>query len=115
MPLVVIESRIKRVREATADGIDAIYGSAATLSVLQAACVDNARLVLVALADHDSTLAVIRQVRSLNPTVSIAARAEQIEHEEALKQAGAALVVVPELAGAHALLDETLDMLGMPR
>jgi CPA2 family monovalent cation:H+ antiporter-2 len=115
MPLVVIDTRLPRVREAMADGLAAIYGSATADTVLQAACIDNSRLVVLALVDHESTLAVIRQVRAHNPQVMITARAEQLEDEASLKQAGAALVIVPELAGADTLLHDTLDMLGMPR
>lgn len=115
MPLVVIDARLPRVREAMTDGIEAIYGSAAALNVLQAASVEFARLVVVALVDHESTIAVIRQVRNLNAQVTITARAEQAEHEAELIAAGASLVIVPEHAGAHALLNDTLDLLGMPR
>lgn len=115
MPLVVIDARLPRVRDAMADGVEAIYGSAAALSVLQAASIENARLVVLALVDHESTLAVIRQIRSLNPTVTITARAEQTEGESSLRAAGASLVIVPELAGANTLLNDTLDLLGMPR
>ncbi|MGC3981173.1 MAG: NAD-binding protein [Steroidobacteraceae bacterium] len=84
-------------------------------SVLQAASIENARLVILALVNYEATLAVVRQIRALNPNVVITARAEQASDEASLKQAGAALVVVPELAGADALLNDTLDLLGMPR
>jgi len=115
MRLVIIDSRLPRVREAMSAGIEGIYGSATSLSVLQAASVERARLVVVALVDNESTLAVIREVRSLNPRVVITARAEQAEHEHELIAAGASRVIVPENAGAHALLNDTLDLLGMPR
>lgn len=115
MPVVVIDARLPRVRDAIADGFEGIYGSATSLSILQAACIENARLVVLALVDHESTLAVTREVRSLNGKALITARAEQAEHEAALKAAGASLVVVPELAGANTLLNDTLDLMGMPR
>lgn len=115
MPLVVLDARLPRVREAMADGVEAIYGSATARNVLQAAAIENARLVVLALVDHESTLAAIQQIRSLNPQVTITARAEQAEHELPLRQAGASLVIVPELAGADTLLNDTLDLLGMPR
>jgi CPA2 family monovalent cation:H+ antiporter-2 len=115
MPLVVIEARLPRVREAMADGIEAIYGSAAMLNILQAAAIEEARLVVLALVDHEATLAVMRVVRSINPNVTITARAQQSDDESSLRAAGASLVIVPELAGADALLNDTLDLLGMPR
>lgn len=115
MSLVVIDARLPRVRDAMSNGYEAIYGSASALHVLQAAAIDNARLVLVALTDQEATLAVIRQIRSMNHQVSITARAEHADGKDALTQAGASLVIVPELAGADALLNDTLDLLGMPR
>jgi CPA2 family monovalent cation:H+ antiporter-2 len=115
MPVVVIDARLPRVREAMADGFEGIYGMASAMNVLQAASIEDARLVVVSLTDHEATLAVMRLVRSLNPRVTITARAKQTEHVPSLKQTGAALVIVPELAGADALLNDTLDMLGMPR
>jgi hypothetical protein len=51
----------------------------------------------------------------LNPSIIIAARAEQSVNEDDLRAAGAHLVIVPELAGATALLHGALDMLGLPR
>jgi len=115
MPVVVIDTRLPRVREAIADGFEGIYGSAASLHVLQAAAIDQARIVVVALTNHDATLAVVREIRSLNSKVTITARAQQADDVPSLKHSGAALVIVPELAGADALLNDTLDMLGMPR
>jgi monovalent cation:H+ antiporter-2, CPA2 family len=115
MPLVVIDTRLPRVREAMSDGFEAIYGSAAMLNVLQAAAIENARLVVLALTDHEGTIAVMRLIRSVNPNVTITARAQQSGGEHSLREAGAALVIVPELAGADALLNDTLDLLGMPR
>ena len=115
MPLVVIDARLPRVREAMTDGFEGIYGSAASLNVLQAASIENARLVVVALVNHEATLAVMRLIRSVNPNVTITARAQQADDVPSLKEAGAALVIVPELAGADALLNDTLDLLGMPK
>lgn len=115
MPAVVIDSRLPRVREAMSDGWDAIYGSATAHNILQAADIEHARIVVIALTDCEATLAVIHQIRMMNERVAITARAEQADDEVRLRAAGASLVIVPELAGADALLNETLDMLGMPR
>jgi CPA2 family monovalent cation:H+ antiporter-2 len=113
--VAVIDSRLSRVRDGVADGLPAIYGNAFSPTVLEAAHVANARLAVVALPDFAPARASINQLRALNPTVIIAARAEQSVHEPALRAAGAHLVIVPELAGATALLHGALDMLGAPR
>lgn len=115
MHVAVIDSRLSRVRDGVADGLPAIYGNAFAASVLAAAHVENARLAVVALPDFGPARAAIAQLRILNPNIVIAARAEQATNEEVLRSAGAHLVIVPELAGATALLEGALDMLGLPR
>ena len=114
MRVAVIDSRLSRVREGVADGMPAIYGNAFSITVLEAAHIDNARLAVVALPDFGPARAAIQQLRSLNAKIVIAARAEHIINEEALRAAGAHLVIVPELAGASALLHGALDMLSLP-
>ena len=113
--VAVIDSRLSRVRDGVADGLPSIYGNAFSPTVLAAAHVANARLAVVALPDFAPTRAAINQLRELNPSVVIAARAEQSANEPALRAAGAHLVIVPELAGATALLHGALDMLGAAR
>jgi Trk K+ transport system NAD-binding subunit len=98
-----------------ADGFEGIYGVASAMNILQAASIEDARLVVISLTDHEATLAVMRLVRTLNSRVTITARAKQAEYVPSLIQTGAALVIVPELAGADTLLNDTLDLLGMPR
>jgi len=114
MPVAVVDSRLSRVREGVADGLPAIYGNAFSTTVLEAAHVDNARLAIVALPDFAPARAAIMQLRSLNSNIFIAARAEHVVNEDALRAAGAHLVIVPELAGASALLHGALDMLSLP-
>jgi CPA2 family monovalent cation:H+ antiporter-2 len=113
--VAVIDSRLSRVRDGVADGLPAIYGNAFSPTVLEAAHVANARLAVVALPDFAPARAAINQLRLLNPSVVIAARAEQSVNEPALRAAGAHLVIVPELAGATALLHGALAMLGAAR
>lgn len=113
--VAVIDSRLSRVRDGVADGLPAIYGNAFSPTVLEAAHVANARLAVVALPDFAPARAAINQLRHLNPGVVIAARAEQSVNEPALRAAGAHLVIVPELAGATALLQGALAMLGAAR
>jgi CPA2 family monovalent cation:H+ antiporter-2 len=115
MTVAVIDSRLSRVRDGVADGLQSVYGSAFSQVVLEASHVDTARLAVVALPDFAPARAAIQQIRMLNPSIVIAARAEQSDNEEALRRAGADLVIVPELAGATALLHGVLDRLSMPR
>jgi monovalent cation:H+ antiporter-2, CPA2 family len=115
MHVAVIDSRLSRVRDGVADGLPAIYGNAFAPTVLAAAHVEQARLAVVALPDFGPARASIKQLKLLNPSIIVAARAEQSINEAHLRAAGADLVIVPELAGATALLQGALDMLSLPR
>ncbi len=115
MHVAVIDSRLSRVRDGVADGLPAIYGNAFAPTVLAAARVEQARLAVVALPDFGPARAAIKQLKMLNPAIIVAARAEQSVNEVSLRSAGADLVIVPELAGATALLQGALDMLSLPR
>jgi CPA2 family monovalent cation:H+ antiporter-2 len=115
MRVAVIDSRLSRVRDGVADGLPAIYGNAFAHSVLAAAHVEHARLAVVALPDFGPARAAIKQLKALNPSIIVAARAEQATNEIHLRSVGADLVIVPELAGATALLQGALDMLSLPR
>jgi monovalent cation:H+ antiporter-2, CPA2 family len=111
LTVAVIDARLSRVREGVADGWPSIYGNAFSATVLEAAHIGSARLVVIALPDFGPARAAIAQVRAMNPNLVIAARAEHPSNERALRIAGAHLVVVPELAGATALLRGALDRL----
>ena len=113
--VAAIDSRLSRVRNGTADGFLAIYGNAFSKTVLEAAHVTNARLAVVALPDFAQARAAVLQLRILNPGIAIIARAEQADNEDMLLAAGAQLVIVPELAGATALLQGALGALDLPR
>jgi CPA2 family monovalent cation:H+ antiporter-2 len=115
MTVAVIDSRLSRVRDGVGDGLQSIYGNAFSPTVLEAAHIDTARLAVVALPDFGPARSTIQQIRTSNPRIVIAARAEQSANEEALRRAGADLVIVPELAGATALLHGVLDRLSLPR
>jgi monovalent cation:H+ antiporter-2, CPA2 family len=111
LTVAVIDVRLSRVREGVADGWPSICGNAFSATVLEAAQIGGARLVVIALPDFGPARAAIVQVRTMNPNLAIAARAEHPSNERALLAAGAHLVVVPELAGAMALLKGALDRL----
>lgn len=115
MPVAVVDARLSRVREGMADGFPSVYGSAISPTVLKAAHLETARLVFVALTDFGPTRATVKQIRAINPRIVIAARAENSKDEPALRDAGADLVIVPELEGANALLQGALDLIHMPR
>ena len=103
------------IRELGARGVRAIYGDASYENVLAAAHPAKARVVAVALPDFGATRAVVHRARRASANVLIVARAQRTENDVILREAGATAVVVPEVAGALMLLDETLLLLGLPQ
>lgn len=115
MPVVVVDSNLAIVRELIAAGIAAVYGEAASPTVLGAARLQEARLVVLALPEFSETRAAIQAIRRQNPAVRIIARGQDAHNEQQLRNAGATDVVVPELAGAATLLHCAMDAVDLPR
>lgn len=114
LPVVVIEQDLNLVREIAASDLPTIYGDASYENILAAAHPETARVVVVALPDFGATRAVVHRARRANPDVLIVARAQRAENDVKLREAGATAVVVPEVAGALMLLEETLLLLDLP-
>ncbi|MDF2441664.1 MAG: hypothetical protein JWN98_2648, partial [Abditibacteriota bacterium] len=114
LTVVVIESDLHLVRELRTQGHSAIYGDASHEAILKLAYPHNARVIVVALPDFGATRAVVHRARRMNEDALIVARAQRSENDARLREAGASTVVVPEIAGALSLLEETLVQLGLP-
>jgi CPA2 family monovalent cation:H+ antiporter-2 len=113
IPVVVIEEDLHLVQELRRDRHDAIYGDASYPSVLEAAHPQNANVIVVTLPDFGATRVAVQNAHRANPNAVIIARASRPEHDARLREAGATTVVIPELAGAFMLLEETLLLLGV--
>lgn len=92
----------------------AVYGDASYTQVLGAASPSTARIMVVALPDFGATHEAVLHLRRMNHEGIIVARAGRSEQDALLRDAGATAVVVPEMAGAFMVLDETLILLGLP-
>ncbi len=114
LSVVVVEQDLNLVREIALSGLATIYGDASYENVLAAAHPQKARVIVVALPDFGATRAVVYRARRANPDVLIVARAQLAENDVKLRRAGATAVVVPEVAGALMLLEETLLLLDLP-
>jgi CPA2 family monovalent cation:H+ antiporter-2 len=108
LAFVIIELDYRRVEQAKAANLPVIYGDAAQEIVLEAAKVEQACLVLVTTPAITVTQAIVDQVRRLNPTVHIVARAEGIEQMQALHQQGVYEVVQPEFEAGLEITRQTL-------
>ncbi len=96
LPVVVIdqsESRIQQLREA---GVPYVYGNCVSLHVLEAAGVNNASCMAIALPDPMSTRLCLKRALELSPELDLVVRATKDKDIEVLYQLGAREVVQPE-------------------
>ncbi|MBD1837827.1 cation:proton antiporter [Coleofasciculus sp. FACHB-64] len=113
-PVVVIdqsESRIQQLREAE---VSYVYGNAVSLHVLEAAGVDKAKGMAIALPDPMSTRLCLKRALELAPDLDIVVRANHNNDIELLYQLGAREVVQPEFEASLELAAHLLAGSGLP-
>jgi voltage-gated potassium channel len=98
---VVVEREPQGVRDATALGYLVVEGDAGSDGVLRAAGVERARVLITAVASDADNLVVTLSARSLNARLLIVARAAQDESVAKLERAGADRVVSPYQIGGR--------------
>ena len=113
IPSVGIDMDPVAVERAHGLGRLAIQGDAASDAVLEAAHVERARLLVVALPDPVSALVSAQHARRLNSSLHIVARVGWHEEAAALRRAGADAVVWPEMEAALEIMRLSLSDLGV--
>ncbi|HMR67541.1 MAG TPA: cation:proton antiporter [Anaerolineae bacterium] len=114
LAFVIIELDYRRVEQAKAAGFPVIYGDASQEVVLEAAKIQEARLILITTPVIIVTRTIVDQIRHLNPAVHIVARAEGIEQMQALHDHGVHEVVQPEFEAGLEITRQALLHLNIP-
>ncbi|QDZ11850.1 sodium:proton antiporter [Devosia ginsengisoli] len=91
--LVVIEDSDHDVAAARAEGLEVVFGNAASLDTLRLANLPQARNLLIAISNAFEAGTVCESGRKLNPGISIIARAYSEEEEDFLRNLGATAVI----------------------
>jgi voltage-gated potassium channel len=108
VPFLVIDRSEDLVERAIHDGMLGVLGDATKDESLRAAGVMRARGLIGALSTDADNLFVILSAKTLNPSLTVVARADEEDAEEKLRRAGADTVFAPySIAGlrlARALL-----------
>lgn len=113
-PVVVIDQSEQRIQQLREDNIPYVYGNAASLHVLEAARVNQARGLAIALSDPMSTRLCLKRALELEPELDAVVRATQDKDLELLYQLGAKEVVQPEFEASIELSAHLLTGLGVP-
>jgi CPA2 family monovalent cation:H+ antiporter-2 len=107
---VIIEDQADIAREAQAKGFDVVVGSAADAKALAEACVGRAAKLLIAIPEGYEGGAVAQRARTINPGLSIVARAHSDAEVDHLERMGARHVVMGEREIAARMLDLAAQM-----
>ncbi|MBI2677619.1 MAG: cation:proton antiporter [Candidatus Koribacter versatilis] len=110
----VIDLDPDQVRSLRQRRIPCIFGDATQAHILEHAHVATAAVILVAIAQPARAEAIIRHVRKLNPRAPILARAFRQRDYQFLLNAGASIVVQPEMEAATTLVRDALSLLKQP-
>lgn len=105
---VVIERDQGRLDILKAAQVPVIYGDASSAVVLEAAGLQQARLLLVAVSAAIDVETVVRQAHTLNPQLHIVARATQLGQLEVLRGLGIHEVVQPEFEAGLEMVRQAL-------
>jgi len=114
LSFVIIELDYRRFEQCKTANFPAIYGDASQKTVLEAAQIEKADLMLVTTPALVLAQAMVLQARQLNPKLDILARAEGVEHMKALYEHGVDHVVQPEFEAGLEITRQTLLHLQLP-
>ncbi len=95
-PVVVIDQSEQVIQKLRDEGIPYVYGNAASLHVMTAAGVGQAKGMAIALPDPMSTRLCLKRALELTPDLDVVVRAGNDKDIELLYQLGAREVVQPE-------------------
>lgn len=99
IPLVLIKSDDGLYKEVIKEGILVIRGDAKRKGILTEAGIERAKGICVLIDNDADNLYITITARSLNPTAKILMRAGQRRYAEAMRNAGADDVIIPEYEG----------------
>lgn len=114
IPFVLLELNSRRVEEMRAAGFPILFGDATKETILDAAELNKASLLLITTPVTIVSQTIARQVRKINPRLSIIARAESVEQMKELRDLGVTHVIQPEFEASLEFVEQALFHLGVP-
>ena len=113
-PFVVIETNSRRFDTCREKGFPCVYGDAAHETVLEAANVHSACLLLITIPSITDASIVVKLARSAKPDINIAARVAGEEQMNELARLGVRQTIQPEFEAGLELTRQALLHLGLP-
>jgi CPA2 family monovalent cation:H+ antiporter-2 len=111
---VIVETNVDTVLELQGAGQAAIFGDGSRRDILTAAGLQAAGYLVVTVPHVEISLRIIQTARELNPAIRILSRAAYLNQQEALENAGAAVIRYDEAESAAALAEALLQEINIP-
>lgn len=112
---IAIESDADIVKEKQKQGVPVIYGDATYESVLEAAGIDKAQILVSVIEDPSAIYNIVRIARSVNPELYIIARTRYINDVEDLYKVGANEVIPEEFETSLEIFARVLNKYLIPK
>jgi CPA2 family monovalent cation:H+ antiporter-2 len=93
IPYVIIEADIDIVKREKQQGKSIIFGDATEDHTLHSACIENARVVVIAISDSNATKKIISCIRVISQSVHLIIRTQYIERIDEYLELGADEVI----------------------
>ena len=113
-PFVGLDMDIRRVNEARAAGESVYYGDASKQTILHAAAIERAKIVIITFSDFHATIKILKAIRQHYPDIPILVRTLDDQHLNELTAAGANEVVPDTFESSIMLASHLLLMIGKP-
>jgi CPA2 family monovalent cation:H+ antiporter-2 len=110
----VIDLDPDEIRSLRKRGVPCVFGDAAQARILEHAHLESASAVVIALVQPSRAEAILRQIRKMSPGIPVLAQAHRQRDYTFLLDAGATIVVQPEMEAAATLVREALGLLKQP-
>ena len=115
LPFIVLDRDPMRVKEAREGGEQIEFGDASRREILLVAGIEKARLLIITFDDLQRSMALLEQIRALNPDIKVLVRTKDDRGLDKLQQAGATEVIPEVLEGSLMLVAHVLFLSGVPR
>lgn len=109
-----LDMDIKRVYEARAAGEAVFYGDASKQSILHAAGLERAKIVIITFSDYHASMKILRTIRQLDKNIPVLVRTIDDTHVNDLIEAGANEVIPDTFESSIMLASHLLLMIGQP-
>jgi CPA2 family monovalent cation:H+ antiporter-2 len=111
MPFLIVESNYAVVSDLRREGMEAFWGDVTRPEILQAAHIERARCMALAMPDPAVIELALLEARRIAPGIPIIARAARVQHLAHLKALGVTSAIQPEFEGGVSMVRATLRAL----